>query len=42
MVLILFYFKAKIISGKHSLDLIALDVCNDTFQTALQIFSVVQ
>lgn len=36
------YFKTKTILGKHRLDLIVLDVCNDTFQTALQIFDVVQ
>lgn len=36
------HFKTKTILGKHRLDLIVLDVCNDTLQTALQIFSVVQ
>lgn len=36
------HFKTKNILGKNRLDLIALDVCNDTFETALQIFNVVQ
>lgn len=36
------HFKTETILGKHRLDLIVLDVCNDTFQTALQIFSLVQ
>lgn len=34
--------KTKTILGEHRLNLIVLDVHNDTFQTALQIFSVVQ
>lgn len=36
------HFKTKTILGKQILDLIVLDVCKDTFQTALQIFSLVQ